>query len=162
MNNTILVRGGGEVYGGVATRMGVIPKNKVQPNFRKELDWLKTRCTECDNSLGQQGVCTTLRSPEKKIEEKFPNRKRKREGGKEERSEKEKEMEKSAERKLYVSKLGGPTAKMGKSAQVVKLNKKSKNVRKIQPKGSLEKKTFKGARKGGEKGDKVRKITAFF
>ena len=71
-------------------------------------------------------------------------------------------MEKSAERKLYVPKLGGPTAKMGKSAQVVKLNKKSKNVRKIQPKGSLEKKTFKGARKGGEKGEKVRKITAFF
>ena len=39
--------GGGKVYGGVATRMGVIPKNKVQPNFRKELDWLKTRCTRC-------------------------------------------------------------------------------------------------------------------
>ena len=58
--------------------------------------------------------------------------------------------------------------KMGKSAEVakpnLKLSKKSKNVSKIQLKGSTEKKKFKGGRKGEGrgKGENVRKITAFF
>ena len=67
---------GVKVQGGVPTgvqnqeRKSVAAKaglELLQPYFRKELDWLKNRCTECGNSLSWnsygQGVCTTILKP---------------------------------------------------------------------------------------------------
>ena len=122
--------------------------------------------TKCGNSLSWspdgRGVCTTLLKPPPER-----NRKRKREVDfpKEKRKEKGQEMEidgeeggdKSKERRLNIQK--GQNKNMGQSAEVIKLSKNSKNVNKIQLKRSTDKKKFKGGRKGGGKGENVRKIT---
>ena len=178
--------GGGNRHGGVADVMKLQRKGvatKTRPEHQKELDWLKSRCTECGNSLSWspdgQGICTTLlKSPERRKGGKSLNRKRKRERkldreiDKEdwrEKGEEEKEIgsEEEKEKRLNVLKIG-QIVKMGKSAEVakpnLKLSKTSKNVSKIKLKGSTEKKKFKGGRKGEGrgKGENVRKITVFF